>query len=219
MNGVFSRGDLRLLLGAQPGGRSVRRFITEGNVHTNNLGLFIQDAWTIGSKLAVNLGLRTEREHIPTYALAADYPDDVIPKYGIDFKFGDKVAPRPGFAYDLKGDGKWKVFGSWGIFYDIFKLELPRGSFGGDHWIELLLDARHLRLAKSVGVVGLPAGVPRYFPPPSHRLPAPIFGSDSVPAGPQTDEARKRPPSASITATPIMAVSAHYVHKQLDRDD
>jgi hypothetical protein len=35
-----------------------------------------------------------------------------------------------------RGDGKWKIFGSWGIFYDFFKLELPRGSFGGDKWIE-----------------------------------------------------------------------------------
>ena len=41
-----------------------------------------------------------------------------------------------GFAYDIKGDGKWKAYGSWGVFYDIFKLELPRGSFGGDKWLE-----------------------------------------------------------------------------------
>ena len=25
--------------------------------------------------------------------------------------------------------------GSWGVFYDTFKLELPRGSFGGDKWL------------------------------------------------------------------------------------
>ena len=36
----------------------------------------------------------------------------------------------------MKGDGRSKVFGSWGVFYDIFKLELPRGSFGGDKWLE-----------------------------------------------------------------------------------
>jgi hypothetical protein len=27
------------------------------------------------------------------------------------------------------------MYGSWGIFYDIEKLELPRGSFGADHWV------------------------------------------------------------------------------------
>ena len=51
--------------------------------------------------------------------------------------FGEKLAPRIGFAYDVKGDGKTKVYGSWGLFYDIFKLALPRGSFGGDKWIDV----------------------------------------------------------------------------------
>ncbi len=40
-----------------------------------------------------------------------------------------------GFAYDIKGDSKWKAYGSYSQFFDITKLELPRGSFGGDHWI------------------------------------------------------------------------------------
>ena len=105
-------------------------FITEGNIHTNNIGLFIQDAWTIGSRLTVNAGIRTEREEVPTYSNGAD-----IPKFGIKFGFGDKFAPRVGAAYDISGDGRTKAFASWGVFYDIFKLELPRGSFGGDKWL------------------------------------------------------------------------------------
>jgi len=32
------------------------------------------------------------------------------------------------------GNGKLKAFGSYGLFYDIMKLQLPRGSFGGDYW-------------------------------------------------------------------------------------
>ena len=107
-------------------------FITVGNIASNNVGLFVQDAWTINSKLTLNLGLRTENEHIPNYA-DASYG---LPEYAINFSFGDKIAPRAGFAYDIKGDGKWKVYGSWGIFYDITKIELPRGSFGGDKWLE-----------------------------------------------------------------------------------
>ena len=54
----------------------------------------------------------------------------------IDFGFGDKLAPRLGFAYDINGDGRWKAYGSWGYFYDIMKLELPRGAFGGDKWLQ-----------------------------------------------------------------------------------
>ena len=109
-----------------------RGFTTEGKVNTNLVGLFIQDAWTINNRLTVNLGLRTEQEKVPTYITG----DPTIPKYGVDWGFGDKLAPRAGFAWDLKGDGKWKAYGSWGIFYDTFKLELPRGSWGGDKWLE-----------------------------------------------------------------------------------
>ena len=46
----------------------------------------------------------------------------------------DKLAPRLGAAYDVRGDGKFKVYGSWGRYYDWTKYELPRGSFGGDTW-------------------------------------------------------------------------------------
>ena len=42
-------------------------FITEGDIHIDELGLFVQDAWTINNKLTVNLGVRTERERVPTY--------------------------------------------------------------------------------------------------------------------------------------------------------
>ena len=78
--------------------------------------MFVQDAWTVNNRLTINAGLRTERERVPTYTTQADVPD-----FGIEFGFKDKLAPRIGSAYDLKGDGRSKVFGSWGVFYDIFK--------------------------------------------------------------------------------------------------
>ena len=55
---------------------------------------------------------------MPTYATG----DPTVHGYGVEWGFGKKLAPRVGFAYDLKGDGRWKAYGSWGIFYDIFKL-------------------------------------------------------------------------------------------------
>jgi hypothetical protein len=106
-------------------------FITQGDVNNTNVGLFIQDSWTISNRLTINLGLRTENESVPSFSA-----DPAIPSTAIEWGFGDKLAPRAGFAYDVKGDGKTKLYGSWGIFYDIFKLELPLGSFGGQKWLE-----------------------------------------------------------------------------------
>ena len=113
-----------------------RGFITFGDVNMNVFGFFVQDAWTINNRLTVNAGIRTEREEVPYYAPGENVDGIVLPATGIKFGFADKVAPRVGFAYDLRGNGRTKLFGSWGIFYDIFKLELPRGSYGGDKWTE-----------------------------------------------------------------------------------
>jgi Carboxypeptidase regulatory-like domain/TonB-dependent Receptor Plug Domain len=104
---------------------------TIGQVHSNNYAFWVQDSWDIHSRVTLNLGVRAENEYIPSYKDKTEFPDAL----DIKFKFKDKIAPRLGFAYDIKGNGKWKAFGSYGWYYDITKLELPRGSFGGDHWV------------------------------------------------------------------------------------
>ena len=131
----------------------------------NNVGFFVQDAWTLSNKLTVNVGVRTEREQVPTYTTGAD-----IPEFGVEFGYKDKFAPRVGAAYDVRGDGKWKIFGSWGLFYDFFKLELPRGSFGGDKWIEYYYTLDTSDWPNLARLVRLPAGVPGHVHPPD-RLP------------------------------------------------
>jgi outer membrane receptor protein involved in Fe transport len=108
---------------------------TMGDIHSIDWGLFVQDSWTIADRLTLNLGLRSESEKVPSFS---DNP--AIPKTAIDFGFADKLAPRVGFSWDVFGNGRAKAYGSWGMFYDIMKLEMPRGSFGGDRW----LDYRYL---------------------------------------------------------------------------
>jgi hypothetical protein len=89
--------------------------------------LYVQDQWTVSNRLTLNLGLRTENEKVPTFR-----PD--ILENAIEFGYGDKLAPRLGAAYDVWGDGRMKLFGSWGLYYDWTKYELPRGSFGAETW-------------------------------------------------------------------------------------
>jgi len=102
---------------------------TLGDVASRNEALFIQDSWRVNSRLTLNIGLRTEHERVPNFG-------DKGVKNPIEFTWGQKFAPRLGFAYDPLGDARWKIYGSWGKYFDVMKYEMPRGSFGGDKWVD-----------------------------------------------------------------------------------
>lgn len=196
-------------------------FITEGDIHMNVLGLFIQDAWTINNKLTLNLGIRTERERVPTYSTGSD-----IPKFGVKFNFADKIAPRIGAAYDVNGDNRWKVFGSWGVFYDIFKLELPRGSFGGDKWLEYYYTLDTFDWTNLTASPNCPPScsgrIIRGAPTPDNPKGGvdfrhPSFGSDAI--DPNLKPMRQQEATAGLEhqLNDRISLALRYVHKQVDR--
>jgi hypothetical protein len=202
--------DGRLVRGTY-GYYSWRQFGTIGDVHVNNLGFFFQDDWTVNNKLTLNLGIRTEREDIPSY---------VEGLAGIKFGFGDKFAPRLGFAYDLTGNGKTKVFGSYGMYYDIMKLELPRGAFGGDKWIERYYTLDSLDYL-SIGATAADGNWPGTFIESSNfRIPS---NDPSCPECGAIDPNLKPMRQQEIVGgierelMPRVSLSARYVHKQIDR--
>jgi len=87
-----------------------------------NHALYIQDSWTVGKGLTLDLGLRVEKEDLPA---PAGYN---VP--AIHFSWGDKIEPRLGAAYDPFRNGKMKFFGSYGVTNDVMKLLLAQTSFG-----------------------------------------------------------------------------------------
>lgn len=96
-------------------------FSTTGQAATNNQALYGQDSWTLPKGVTLNLGVRFETEKLPSFN---NYST------GINFGLTDKVAPRLGGAWDVFQNGKLKVFGSYGVFYDVVKLHLAIDSFG-----------------------------------------------------------------------------------------
>ena len=81
--------------------------------------------------LSLNIGVRLENEFLPPYSKEFNGRAVANP---ITFNWGDKIAPRIGGAWDIIGDGKWKLSGAFGIYYDVMKYNLAQGSFGGDYW-------------------------------------------------------------------------------------
>jgi len=87
--------------------------------------VFVQDKWQPTSRLTLTLGVRLEDENIPAFN-----SNHIDLKWG----WGDKIAPRIGASYALTGDGKTKIAGMWGRFFDRMKFSLPQGSFGGQFY-------------------------------------------------------------------------------------
>jgi hypothetical protein len=181
-----------------------------GDVSSTTVGLFLQDAWTIDSRLTLNVGLRTENEKVPFYD-----PKAAVGFAPIRFSFGDKLAPRVGAAWDVAGDGRWKIHGSWGIFYDIFKLELPRGEFGA---ARESLYFFNLETADWPHLLDSPGCPPECsggsFRPPIDRA-IPSFRN----LDPALEPMRLQEATVGVEhqVSSHVALAARYIHKQLDQ--
>ncbi len=107
----------------------VQDYGSYGYASSFNHGFFLQDSWTIGKGVTVTAGFRLEKEYLPGETTANGFPARPI-----QFSWGDKLAPRLGLAWDVLKNGKLKVFGGYGVFNDIMKLNLAISSFGGQYW-------------------------------------------------------------------------------------
>ena len=96
-------------------------------------GFFGQDSWRVNKQLSLQLGVRYDILTRPyetqnrqasfdlntsdsTYGQVLLAGQNGVSRSIINNDFGD-VAPRLGFAYDLKGDGREVLRGGYGIFY------------------------------------------------------------------------------------------------------
>jgi len=104
--GPLGPGEFVILVGGEKDSKFVN-YNRPGRLDSENpyYALYVQDSWKVG-KLTVNVGVRAEQ-----IKLKNDAGREVV-----SFSFGEQLAPRLGFAYDLNGNS---LHGSLARFYDI----------------------------------------------------------------------------------------------------
>jgi hypothetical protein len=100
----------------------VRRWAVD--TPTENFAVYLQDRWRVATNLSLDLGVRWSRQKL--------YNGSSTVQMDID----DNWAPRLGFVWDVLGDGKSKVFGHWGYFYQSIPMNLVIVAFDGG-WVDV----------------------------------------------------------------------------------
>jgi hypothetical protein len=113
------------------------------NIRSKSYYGFFQDEWRVTKNLTLNMGIRYEYNSpkrdtkgrtfsvIPgqqsqvfvNAPVGMVFPGDPGAPSGVNFPDKNDWAPRIGFAWDPRGNGKTSVRGGFGVFYDVLKGE------------------------------------------------------------------------------------------------
>ncbi len=110
---------------------------------TINWSAYLRDSWRIQPNLTVNAGMRYEEQRL---RYAGHLRDSTDPLTGRDLGTNAMVlqnmwAPRVGALYDWTKEGRSKIYGHWGRFYESIPMDINERSFGGEVTHERLWDA------------------------------------------------------------------------------
>ena len=133
------------------------------------LSFFVQDTWQMG-RLTLRPGVRYEQQELVGGDPPLCHDDDTRPGLGdgtgaavhCRFKWNGNWAPRLGATYDVVGNGRSKVYASWGRFYAKIPNDLAARSLSADAGISRA-DYFDEALSRPVPEGVLAAGQTRHF--------------------------------------------------------
>ncbi len=102
---------------------------------TNEFAIYLQDTWNITSWLSVMLGVRADQ--FTAKGLERPFNPD-LPFSGTDasikIDLNHMIAPRVGFTMDPLQNGKSKIYGHYGKFYEAIPLDINARMFGYENY-------------------------------------------------------------------------------------
>ena len=114
----------------------------DNNPTTDNVAVFAQDSFKVLKNLTINAGIRYEEQSLK------DYQGTAL------VKLKNEWAPRLGVVWDPMNNGKSKVYGSYGRFYEIVPQDIQTRALGNEY----IIFARNLsqNAANPINTVSLP---------------------------------------------------------------
>jgi hypothetical protein len=154
--------------------RVTRANLNSGRETTQKyLSFFAQDTWEIG-RLTLRPGVRYEQQKLvgspPTPGAELCFEGDTVPGRGdgsgpakaCGFKWSGNWAPRLGATFDIKGDGRSKIFASFGRFFTKIPNDLAARAMSADAGISRG-DYFDANLTQPVPQGTLAAGVTNHY--------------------------------------------------------
>jgi outer membrane receptor protein involved in Fe transport len=120
-----------------------RQYFVQGQGTTSNAAFFAQDDWRIVPNVTLNLGLRYELQRLDSangVAVSGQSDAEACTAHGecriVDgLSLTDGWAPRLGLSWDPMSNGRSKIYGFWGRFYESIPFNMNIRAINGERYV------------------------------------------------------------------------------------
>lgn len=107
---------------------------TDVRGQTLNWSAYLRDSWQIRPNLTLNIGVRYEEQRLRYAENLRNKVDPLtLEQLGTNaMTLTGNWSPRIGLLYDWTKEGRSKIYGHWGRFYESIPMDINTRSFGGE---------------------------------------------------------------------------------------